>query len=244
MNNSATMEKMRSLRLHGMLKAFETSLENPMGSKLTNDELAAYLVEAEWDDRRNRKFNRLWLQAKFRYKASMAELDYSPARQLDKNQILRLADCSWIMKKQNVLITGPTGAGKSFMVSALGHQACLNGYKVYYGNGLKLFSNLKMAQADGTYQHELTRIRRADVFILDDFGIQPLDKQNSLIFLEILEDRSEEKSTVISSQLSIKNWHQSIGEHAVADAICDRLIHTALRVELKGVDSMRKIKKR
>jgi DNA replication protein DnaC len=248
MNNSATSEKMRLMRLHGMRKAFETSLDMSVDARLTNDDLVAYLIEAEWTDRQDRRFNNLLVRARFKHKASMAELDYKSDRNLDKNQLHRLADCGWIEKHRNILITGPTGAGKSYLASALGHQACMNNYRVFYANSVKLFSRLKMAEADGTYGREIRKIQRADVFILDDFGLNPMDRQNSLVLLEILEDRNEEKSTIITSQLSVKNWHQIIGEPAVADAICDRLVHTAIRIDFNKngsrADSMRKKNKK
>jgi len=152
---------------------------------------------------------------------------------------LRFSNCSWIEKKQNVIIEGPTGVGKSFIGSALGHQACMYGFKTLYFNATKLFSRLKLLKADGSYVKELKKIEKANVLIIDDFAVQHLDTQNRLSLLEILEDRHGRKSTIIISQLPVTKWHEIIGDPTIADAICDRIIHSSFRIELKG-ESVRK----
>ena len=239
MNNEATLEKMQKMKLYGMLRAFNQSLEQRLVNKVGPDELVAHLIDAEWDDRHNRRLKRLIKQAKFRYQASLAEVDFELKRGLDKNMLLRLSECSWIRKRQDIIITGPTGVGKSFLASALGYQGCMYGFKVSYFNCSKLFSQLKLAHADGSYIKELNRIGKQDVLILDDFGLHPLDAQMRLSLLEIMEDRHGKRSTVISSQFPVRSWHEVIGEPTIADAICDRIIHTAFRIELKG-ESVRK----
>lgn len=239
MNNQATITKMQQMRLYGMLRAFNASLETEMMKNVTADELLGHLIDAEWDDRHNRRLNRLIKAAKFRYQASFEEIDFQLRRDLDKNMILRFSDSSWIENRRNIIITGPTGVGKSFLASALGYQACMHGFKVLYFNCCKLFSRLKLAKADGTYVKELNRIEKQNVLILDDFGLHPLDAQSSLFLLEIMEDRHGRNSTVISSQFPVKSWHEIIGEPTIADAICDRVIHSAFRIELKG-ESVRK----
>ena len=239
MNNQATLEKMNQMRLYGMAHAFQQTMETRVGESFTADELVSHLVDTEWDHRHNRKLERLIKQARFRYQASFDQIDFSLHRNLDKNMLLRFSNCSWVEKKQNVIIEGPTGVGKSFIGSALGHQACMYGFKTLYYNATKLFSRLKLLKADGSYAKVLKRIEKTDVLIIDDFGIQHLDTQNRLSLLEILEDRHGRRSTIIISQLPVTKWHEIIGDPTIADAICDRIIHSSFRIELKG-ESVRK----
>lgn len=239
MNNQATIEKMSQMKLHGMIRAFKSTMETGAGKKFTADELLGHMIDAEWDDRYNRKITRLIKAAGFRYQASMEQIDYSVNRNLDKNLLLRLSDCTWIQKKQDIIVTGATGTGKSYIASALGHQGCMHEHKVLYFNCKKLFSKLKQSKADGTDIKELKKIQKQEVLILDDFGLPPFDNDSRLALLEIIEDRHGIKSTVIATQFPIKNWFDIIGEPTIADAICDRIIHNAHRIELKG-ESMRK----
>jgi len=166
-------------------------------------------------------------------------LYYNAERNIDKNQVIRLASGDFIPKHENILITGSTGIGKSFIASAIGHQACSMGYKVLYQNTPKLFARLKMAKADGSYIKEVAKIERQDLLILDDFGIQPFDAQSRATLMEIIEDRHGKTSLIITSQVPVSKWHDIIGEHTIADAILDRIIHDAHRIELKG-ESLRK----
>jgi len=239
MNNEETLSKMQKMKLYGMMRAFNQSLEAGMIVKVTPDELLGHLVDAEWDDRHNRRLKRLIKAARFRYQASLEEIDFELQRGLDKNMLLRFSDSSWIEKKRDIIITGPTGVGKSYLGSALGCQGCLYGFRVLYFNCAKLFSQLKLKKADGTYHKELERIQKQEVLILDDFGLHPFDAQSRLFLLEIMEDRHGRSSTVISSQFPVKSWHEIIGEATIADAICDRIVHNAYRIELKG-ESVRK----
>jgi len=241
MNNNATIEKMKELRLLGMHQAFESILTTN-SPDMSQDQLIAHLVQAEWEDRQNRRTDRLIKSAKFRYYAGIEELDFNPVRNLDKNLILRLAECGYIYKGNNVIVTGSTGVGKSFIATALGYQACMKGYKVMYQNMNKLFTLLHMAKADESYLKELAKIEKHDLLILDDFGLQAIDQQKQLMLLDILEDRQMKKSTMITTQLPVKVWYELFEEKTVADAILDRLLHNAHRIELKG-ESMRKIKK-
>ena len=237
--NDQTIEKMRTMKLYGMVRAFSTSLESGNAEKSTADELLSMLIDSEWDDRYNRKLNRSVKNARFRYRAAVEQINFDDHRVLNKNQILRLADCAFIHKKENVLITGSTGVGKSYIASAIGHQACSMGYKVLYEHSSKLFARLKAGKADGTYLKEIAKIEKQDLLIVDDFGIQPLDQQSRTILMEVIEDRHGKKSTLLTSQIPINQWHEVIGEQTIADAILDRIVHDAQRLELKG-ESLRK----
>lgn len=239
--NTRTLEQMQQLRLHGMHRAFSSCL-SAQSITYTNDELTAYLLQSEWDDRQNRKIDRLTKAAKFRYRALMEDIDFQQNRNIEKNQIQRFTACDFIKNKENILITGSTGVGKSYMASALGHQACSLGYKVLYFNTNKLFTLLKTSKADGSYIKEINKLEKQNLLILDDFGLKALDSMNRHAFMEIIEDRHGKQSTIIASQLPVEAWHQAIGEQTIADAILDRLVHSAHRIDIKG-ESMRKKQK-
>ena len=237
--NTNTLDKLRKMKFFGMFHAFKTCLETGQTTEYTADELLAHLVEAEWDDRQNRRIDRSIFYARFRYKASVENIHYHADRSIDRNQIMRLADCSFIGRYENLLITGSTGIGKSYVASAIGHQACIMGYRVLYASTPKLFAKLKMAKADGSYIKEIAKVERQQLLILDDFGIQPFDAQNRAALMEIIEDRHGKTSLIITSQLPVSKWYEVIGEKTIADAILDRIVHDAHRIELKG-ESMRK----
>jgi len=237
--NNETLDKMRQLRLYGMYDAFKTNLETSVKESLTADQFIALLVASEWDDRRNRYVERAIRLAGFRYKASLEQIDYAIDRGLEKNQVHRLAALDFVKEHKDVFITGSTGTGKSYLATALGYQACQSGYKVMYVNTAKLMGQLKLAKAKGTILAELKRIERADLLILDDFGLQPFDAQSRASLLDIIEDRHQKRSTVVTSQIPVKEWYDIIGEKTIADAILDRIVHHSLRVELYG-ESLRR----
>ena len=222
------------MKFFGMVRAFRTSIENGSMIQMTGDEMVSMLVDTEWDDRNNRRIERQMRNAKFRYKANIEQLHFDIDRNLDKNQFMRMAECTFIGRKENLLITGSTGIGKSFIASAIGNQACTLGFKVLYANTTKLFTRLKMAKADGSYIREVAKIERQDLLILDDFGLQPLDASNRSVLMEIVEDRHGNRSTIITSQLPVAQWYEVIGEQTIADAILDRIVHDAHRMELVG----------
>jgi DNA replication protein DnaC len=237
--NEMTLEKMGRLRLYGMQSSFRAILESKTSGQFTIDQMLATLVEAEWEEQENRKTDRLIKNAGFRYPASLEEIDYSHPRNLDRNQVLRLVDCNYLERAENVLVTGATGLGKSYLISALGYQACLMGYKVLYRNTQKLFNALRINKVDGSYMKEIKRIEKQDLLILDDFGLQPLDNISSLTLMEIIEDRFAKKSIIIGSQLPLEKWYDIITEKTVADAILDRLLNASHKITLKG-DSLRR----
>lgn len=237
--NEKTVDRLKEMKFYGMLRAFQTSFESGTINELTRDEMVAHLVDEEWDDRYNRKIARSMTNARFRYNASVEQMYFEADRGMDKNQVMRLAECTFIHKKENVLITGSTGIGKSYLACALGQQACTLGYRVMYFSTGKLFSKLKMAKADGSCISEIARMERQHLLILDDFGIQGMDAQSRAMLMEIIEDRHGKGSTIITSQVPVGQWHEVIGEKTIADAILDRLIHNAHRLELRG-ESLRK----
>ena len=239
MDHTVTMQKLEEMRFAGFARAYREITETGVNREFTTDELIAHLVQAEWDERYNRRLQRLIKNARFRYRASFEEIDFSARRNLDKNQLLRLSSCDWINKNQNIIICGSTGSGKSWIASALGHQVCQHGYKVLYRNCIKLFDELKIAKADGSYIKEISKIEKMDLLILDDFGIKPLDSNQRLMLLEIFEDRYGKKSTIITSQLPVNQWHAFIKEDTLADAILDRVVDSSHRIELNTELSMR-----
>jgi DNA replication protein DnaC len=239
-SNHATVRKLEAMGLHGMARAFKSTMAAATGSSFTTDELISYLVDTEWDDRNNRKIARLIKAARFRFPACFEQIDFSLPRDLDKNQLLRLSDCGWIERHENILITGPTGVGKSFVVQALGHQGCLYGHKTGYHPCSRLFKQLKLARADGSYLKEMTRLAKLELLIIDDLGLEPFDAPGRLSLLEILEERIGRKSIVVVSQVPVGSWHEVIGDPTIADAICDRIVHSAHRIELAG-ESARKL---
>ncbi|MEQ2909806.1 IS21-like element helper ATPase IstB [Butyricimonas faecihominis] len=238
--NQETLEKMRQTRLQGMYNAFKTSMESFKTESMTTDQFVAWLVSNEWDDRCNRMIERLIKQASFRYKASLEEVDYSLERGLERNLLERLAELSFVKESRDLFITGSSGTGKSYIATALGYRACQKGMKVLYANTARLMGQLKMAKAKGTILQELKKIERADLLVLDDFGIQPFDAGGRMNLMDIVEDRHGKKSTLITSQVPVKDWYDIIGEKTIADAVLDRIVHQAIRIELHG-DSIRKL---
>ena len=222
-----------------MHNLYKNMLGSSQCDSVTNEELLTLLINAEWDNRENNRIERALKEAKFRYQASIENIRYDDDRGLDKSQIIRLSECSYIKQAKNILITGFTGTGKSYLASAYGHQACYHGYKVLYYNAQKLFAKLKNAKADNTYYKLMAKIAKQDLLIIDDFGLHVLDDLDRLILLEIMEDRYGLKSTIISSQLPVKVWYDIIGESTIADAVMDRLVNGAFRIEIKSKKSLR-----
>jgi DNA replication protein DnaC len=231
-------EKMTELRLHGMKTAWN-QLKQSKTNPLSLDEGLELLLQAEADERVNRKYYRLQNAACFRYKASIEEIKTDPARGINKELVALLRTGEYLSKGDAVLITGATGCGKSFLGSALGNNACMQGFKVLYFNVQKLMLKTKLSRSEGTILTFFDKLAKADLLILDDFGLTHLDKQQQIDLMEIIEDRHAKKATIIISQLPVKSWYDIIGEETIADAILDRLIHSSYKIDIKG-DSLRK----
>ncbi|MFM7092085.1 MAG: IS21-like element helper ATPase IstB [Bacteroidota bacterium] len=242
MNYQKTLELMRSLRLIGMADRYNAIMETPIHQRPDAVVILAQLVEAEELYRNNRRMLSAIKNARFRYQASLNDVIYSDQRNITREIITSLADCSFVDRGENIIITGATGCGKSYLASALGYQACTKGKRVAYFSLPKLLSKLKSDKLDGSFRKEMDRIENKNLLILDDWGLTPLDTAARLALLQIIEDRHSRYSTIITSQLPISAWHQYINENTVADAILDRIIHQAHRIELKG-ESLRKTTK-
>jgi DNA replication protein DnaC len=227
-------EKLSQLRLKGMLRTWDALAETRRIQELSFADGMEMLLQSEEDERRNARFERLLKNAKFRYQASLEELSYDPSRELDKNLLTDLATCQYVANGESMVITGATGCGKSYLASALGHQACSNGYSVAYFNTQKFMLRIKMARMEGTILRFFDKIAKTSLFILDDFGLTHLEQQQQFDLMEIIEDRHGKKSTIIASQLPIGSWYDIISEATIADAILDRLVHTSYRIDLKG----------
>lgn len=231
--------QMAGMRLHGMAETYRLLEESRQLHQLTLDEGLELLLQAESTHRENRRFNRLQKSARFRYRTSLEELKMDSSRGIDKQLITMLATCNYINDGGSVLITGATGCGKSFLASALGHQACMSGHKVIYYNAQKLMLQLKMSRLDGSICKFFEKLAKTNLLIIDDFGLTHLESQQQMDLMEIIEDRHGRMATIIASQLPVASWYEVISEETIADAILDRLIHTSYRIELKG-ESLRK----
>lgn len=236
-----TIDHMRTLRLFGMARALETQLELKEARELSFEERLGLLLDAEMVARENKSLETRLKAAKLRLSASLEDLELRASRGLDRSVITALATSDWVLSKQNVLITGPTGAGKTYLACALAQKACRLGFSVLYFRAPILFQDLSVAKADGRYRRLLASITKCQLIVLDDFALAPLTDEQRRDLLEILEHRYESSSTIIASQLPLDHWHDVIGDPTIADAILDRLIHNAHPINLKG-ESMRKKK--
>lgn len=239
MNNNQTIEKLRKMRMNAMAELHQQSVRNNVLANTTADEYIGLLTDHEWEDRQHKRITQLIKQSGFKQKASVVDINYSQTRNLDKNMFERLSTLDFIKKTENIIITGASGVGKSFLAQALGNQACLMGYRVLYTNTARYFSKLKLAKIDGTYMKELLKTAKIDLLILDDFGLQAFDNHSREALIDIIDDRYNNKSTIVSSQIPVSAWYDIIGEGTIADAILDRLVNSSHRIDLKG-ESLRK----
>jgi DNA replication protein DnaC len=235
MLDASTIEKLSALQLDAMAAAWQEQQRRTDHEALTFDERFGMLVDAQWLARENRRLQRALKEARLRLtQASLEAIDHRPTRPLDKALLRQLATGRWISEHHNVVITGPTGTGKTFIACALAHHACRSGFRALYRRLPRLFEELTLAHADGSYIRLLARLARIDVLVIDDWGLAPPRDQDRRDLLEIFEDRYGARSTILTSQLPVEHWHDHLGEATVADAICDRLLHNAHRIALKG----------
>lgn len=239
MNQNQTIQKLNKMRIYAMAEMYQHHLKNNLYNDSTPDEYITLLTDHEWEERENKRIQRLLVQANFRQKASIADVNFTAARNLEKNMFNRLASLDFVLKKENMILTGASGVGKSYLTQAIGHQACLKGLKVQYHITARLFNRLKLAKVDGTYNKELKKLMKLDILILDDFGLQAFDNHAREALMDIIEDRYNTCSTFVSSQIPVSAWYDIIGEGTIADAILDRLVNSSHRIDLKGV-SLRK----
>ena len=236
-----TQERLRAMRLSGMAEAFATQMEDTSAADLSFEERFSLMVDHEWLARQNRALQRRLKDARLGQHACLEDIDYKHQRGLDRALVKSLSSSQWITSHHNMLISGPTGIGKSFLGCAFAHKAVRDGFTVLYLRASRLFQNLSLARADGSLQGLFRKIARTDVLVVDDWAMHPMSETERRDFLEICEERYERRSTVLTSQFPVAQWHKQIGDPTIADSILDRLVHNAYRIELNG-ESLRKAK--
>ena len=229
-----TLDRMNAMKMFFMVDAFQRQLTSSQNSALSFEERLGLLIDAEWSGREQRKLDQRLKGARLRHAASLEDVDFKAHRGLNRDLVLSLGRCDWVRERQNLLLTGPTGVGKSYLACAFAERACRSGFTAQYLRAPRLYQELAVARGDGSYGRLLARLTRTQLLIIDDWGLAPLKDQERRDLLEVVEDRYERTSTLITSQLPVKSWHEVIGDATLADAICDRLVHCAHSIELKG----------
>jgi DNA replication protein DnaC len=235
-----TFDKLYSLKLHGLAAALEEQLKNPEMDALGFEERLALLVDAQYLWRENRAYATRLRQARLKTAASIEDINYRHSRKLDRSLVQSLAGCDWIRQRHNLTIIGPSGIGKTYLCCALLEKACREGFRAYYAQASKFFRQLGLAWADGSFDRLLAKLARTDVLAIDDWGLVPLTDLERRHFLEVLDDRSESRSTILTSQFPVENWHELIGNPTLADAIVERILANSHRIEMQG-ETLRKI---
>jgi DNA replication protein DnaC len=236
-----TFEKLYHMKLNGMADAFKEQLEQQNMNDLTFEERFALIVDRQWTWKEDRRMKRLLTNAKLKINGCIEDIDYKTQRGLDKSLILRLSSCDWIKNANNLIITGPTGVGKTYIACAMANRACRMGFTAFYIRIPKLFQDLAIARGDGSYPKIMKKLTKANVLVIDDLGLAPMSAQERRDLLEVVEDRHGFTSTIVAAQVPVDLWHENIRDHTIADAILDRLVHNAYKIILKG-ESMRKLR--
>jgi len=234
-----TIDKLYSMKLTGMAESFKEQLQQPSPNPLSFEERFGLLVDRQWTWKEEGRIKRLLQEAKLKINACVEDIDYKSPRGIDRSVIMSLSSCDWIKKHHNVIITGPTGAGKTFLACAFANKACRDGYRTFSIRAPKFYYQVALAKADGSYTKLMKKFLKTHLLLIDDFGLAPMSDSERRDLLEVIEDRHGHASTIMTSQLPVEHWHESIGDPTLADAILDRLIHNAHRINLKG-GSMRK----
>jgi len=241
MNNHSTIEKMKTLRLHGMAQVHYAAIHEQMYADYTQDEYTALLVDQEWEIRQHRKIHNIISRAGFKLQTSVRDINYTAHRGLDRNQMERLLTLDFVKQCQNIIITGPTGVGKSYLAQTIGNHACTMLCKTLYFNTGRLMEWFRTGRMDGTYLKMIKKIKRTPLLIMDDFGLAPFDSDSRQTLLDLVEDRHEHASTIIASQIPVDKWYDLIGEGTIADAILDRIVNSAHRISLNGKSLRKKV---
>jgi DNA replication protein DnaC len=242
MLNEQTLDKLYAMKLSGMAEAFKEQLQQPSLNHLSFEERLGILVDHQWTWKEDCRMKRLLKEAKLKIHACMEDIDYKHPRGVDRSVLMSLSSCDWIKKHQNIIVTGPTGVGKTFLACALAHKACREGYPTFYIRAPKFYYHLALAKADGSYGKTMAKLSKTHLLVLDDLGLAPMTDPERRDLLEVIEDRHGHASTILTSQLPVENWHENIGDPTIADAILDRLIHNAHRIHMKGGSMRKKLK--
>ena len=240
MLNQQTIEKLHALKLIGMAEAFQDQLSQPDIGRLSCEERFGLIIDRQWTWKEDCRMQRYLKQAKLKLNACVEDIDYKAPRGIDQSVMMRLISWDWIKQHQNIIITGPTGAGKTFLACALANKACREGYRTFYIRSPKLYYELAVSRGDGSYGQLINRLARTQILVIDDLGLAPMTDSERRDLLEVIEDRHGSASTIVTSQLPIENWHEHIGDPTIADAILDRLIHNAHKIKMKGGSMRRK----